>query len=53
MIKRWPIIRHIRFYYLRYRVFRYAAMWGSMGIGVGGPNPSDLEHLDRIWRGEA
>lgn len=52
-MKRLPIIRHIRYWWASYRVHRWAWSWGQAGIGMGFPNPSDLEHLDRIWRGEA
>lgn len=52
-MKRWPIIRHIRAIWLTYRVHRWAAQWGSIGIGFGRPNESDLAHLRAIWRGEA
>ena len=52
-MKRWPIIRHIRYWWLRARVYQWAAMWGDVGIGLGVPNEADLAHLERIWRGEA
>lgn len=52
-VKRWPIIRHIRYYWLSYRVHLWAMNWGSVGIGLGWPNESDLRWLDDIWRGKA
>jgi hypothetical protein len=52
-MKRWPIIRHVRWFCLSYRVHRWAAQWGAMGIGLGHPNESDLKTLNDIWRGEA
>lgn len=52
-MRRWPIIRHVRWLYLNWRVHQWAAAWGAMGIGLGSPNQSDLDHLERIWRGEA
>lgn len=52
-IRRWPVIRHVRAVYWSYRVHRWAWMWGRMGIGLGHPNPADLAHLERIWKGEA
>lgn len=52
-MKRWPVIRHIRFWYLSWRVHRHAAAWAQCGIGVGGPNPADLDHLAAIWYGKA
>lgn len=52
-MKRWPIIRHIRFFWFQYRVFRWARMWYEGGIGLGSPNPSDLYWLEEIWKGKA
>jgi hypothetical protein len=50
-MKRWPVIRHIRYWLASYRVHRWAQLWGQGGVGLGWPNPSDLAHLDRIWTG--
>ncbi len=52
-IKRWPGIRHIRAMWLAYRVDCWARQWGQIGIGLGHPNPADVEHLRAIWRGDA
>lgn len=52
-MKKLPIIRHIRYFWLSWRVHQWARAWGQAGIGLGEPHPSDLEHLDAIWRGEA
>ena len=51
-MKRWPIIRHIRWLYGSWAVQRYARKWARAGIGLGVPNESDLRVLDAIWRGE-
>ena len=48
----WPIVRHIRWFVLSYRVHRWAQQWGRMGIGLGCPNESDLKYLDAVWRGD-
>jgi hypothetical protein len=45
-------VRHVRWMWLHYRVHRWARIWGSVGIGLGSPNESDLRVLDAIWRGE-
>lgn len=45
-------IRHLRYFILRRRVERWAAMWGRCGIGLGFMNESDARVLDAIWRGE-
>lgn len=52
-MKRWPIIRHVRYWWLRRRVYNWASFCASFGLGLGHPNEADLEHLERIWRGEA
>lgn len=52
-MKRWPIIRHVRCIWLLYRVERWAWQWVRMGIGLGYPNESDIEHLRLIWKGKA
>ncbi len=52
MKKLWGI-RHIRFFYLKWRVIQFAHAWGRLGIGLGFPNQKDIDHLERIWRGEA
>ena len=51
-MKYWPIIRHVRYFILLYRVNRHYEMW--MEIGYLPVNAdSDYRHLDAIWRGEA
>lgn len=51
MIKRLPIIRHIRWLYLSWQVERHYEAWRSLGM-----LPSNRHHddaaLDAIWRGE-
>ena len=51
-MKRWPIIRHLRYFWGCWRVHQFAAAWGRAGIGLGVPNESDLRYLDAMWRGE-
>jgi hypothetical protein len=51
-MKRWPVIRHIRWLWLAWRVRRWAREWGNIGIGLGYPTEHDLRVLDAIWRGE-
>lgn len=51
-MNRWWGIRHLRFVVLAYRVQRWARIWGAAGIGLGVPNPADLDYLDKVWRGE-
>jgi len=46
-------IRHVRYWWLRRQVYLWAEAWAWWGIGLGIPNPADLAHLERIWRGEA
>ncbi len=52
-MKRWPIIRHVRWAYLDWRVHSWAREWGRLGIGTGIPNSADLDHLQAIWDGKA
>lgn len=51
-IKRLPVIRHIRYWYLKRQVYKFAYSMYRCGIGLGHPNPSDLEVLEKIWKGE-
>jgi hypothetical protein len=46
-------IRHLRYYWLRMRIWQWARWWGEHGIGLGFPNEADLRQLDRIWEGKA
>jgi len=50
-MKRWPVIRHVRYYYLRFCVNRHYANWQQFGY-----LPVHAEHdyavLERVWRGE-
>jgi len=50
-MKRWPIVRHIRYFYLRYRVNQHYAMWGEMGM-LPVHADRDYEVLDQIWSGK-
>ena len=52
-MKRRPVIRHLRYYWHRWRVYRWARTWARLGIGLGWPNQSDLDHLKAIWEGKA
>lgn len=48
---RLPGVRHVRYFYLR---ARFNAWWHSVGRHLGAvPNESDIEYLDRVWRGES
>ncbi len=50
MIKRLPIIRHIRYYYCRWR---YNIWWNNYGSQLGAfPNEHDLQFLENIWYGK-
>lgn len=52
----WPLrlwgVRHVRWLFHMFRVNAWARAWGSVGIGLGIPHPSDVAVLDAIWRGE-
>lgn len=50
-MKRWPVIRHIRWLWLSYRFERW---WSEVGHLLGAVrNPSDLKFLDDVWSGRA
>ena len=50
-VKRWQGIRHVRYWYLRRKVWQWAAECAQLGLGLGYPNSADLEHLEGIRRG--
>lgn len=52
MLRLWGI-RHLRYWWNRRRLYAWAEACAQFGLGLGRPNPSDLKHLDAIWRGEA
>jgi hypothetical protein len=50
-MKRWPIIRHLRWLYFGWRVERHYAMWQRIGYLPVHRHHDDAA-LDAIWRGE-
>jgi hypothetical protein len=50
-MSRWPIIRHIRYAWLKWRVLRWYDEWARMGLHAGNMK-FDFDQLDRVWRGE-
>jgi hypothetical protein len=49
-MKRWPVIRHIRWMVLH---SRFQKWWFSEGCYLGDvPNEADMDYLERIWKGE-
>lgn len=50
-MRRWPIIRHVRYFILMYRVNRHYDRWQLVGFL---PTNAHLDYaaLDAIWRGE-
>lgn len=51
-MKHWPLIRHVRWWWLNIQVHRWARMWARHGIGLGFPHETDIAYLDKVWRGE-
>lgn len=51
MIKKLPIIRHIRYYFWLYQVNKHYEVWEKMGSHDGN-RQIDYEQLDKIWSGE-
>lgn len=49
-MKRWPVIRHVRWFWL---AILFEIWWRRVGHRHGlVPSQSDLAYLDRVWRGE-
>lgn len=48
-MKRWPIIRHARYYWHLYHMRRWWALWSHFGYF---PNAADIRFLDDIWTGK-
>jgi hypothetical protein len=51
-IKRWPIIRHIRWAYHKRRIYQHYALWARLGY-LPVNRAIDENHLRAIWRGDA
>lgn len=47
------LIRHIRHFFLKQKVYEWAWLMNKAGIGTDIPNSMDLDYLDAIWKGEA
>lgn len=50
-MKRWPIIRHIRWLVLSHRVERHYRLWRTLGMLPLNRHLDD-EVLNQVWRGE-
>jgi hypothetical protein len=49
-MKRWPIIRHVRYFYLSWCFWRW---WRNFGGLLGAvPNERDLNYLESVWKGK-
>ena len=47
--KRWPIIRHVRWYMLQRNYWEW---WYEVGFMLGAfPNPADLKYMQDVWEG--
>jgi hypothetical protein len=51
-IKRWPIIRHIRWAYHKRQMGRHYDLWARLGY-LPVNRGIDEDHLRAIWRGDA
>lgn len=48
-MKRWPIIRHVRWLNLSYGYWKW---WHDIGHVLGAfPNPADMQYLQDVWEG--
>ena len=50
-MKRFPIIRHVRFFYLRWRLERWVDYCRDVGVGVFAQE-SDWTYLQEVWEGK-
>lgn len=50
-MKRWPIIRHVRYLILSWQVEQHYAMWKQLG-SLPVHRHLDDQVLDAAWRGE-
>jgi hypothetical protein len=51
-MKRWPIIRHIRYFYWTRQADKWFLTWHEDGYYYPVHQHLDQEYLDEIWRGE-
>ena len=52
--KKFPVVRHLRWLYLRWWIWQHGRYWLKMsGKGTGKPSKRGYALLDSIWRGEA
>lgn len=51
VVKRAPVIRHIRAMWASYQVERHYSAWSSIGF-FPARRDEDERHILRIWRGE-
>ena len=50
-MKRWPLIRHVRW---AWHAWRFSHWWETWGRYLGAvPNPQDLRYLEDVWDGHA
>lgn len=50
-MKRWPIVRHVRYLWLSWCFWRW---WKHIGSHIAAvPNQSDFEYLADVWNGRA
>jgi hypothetical protein len=48
-MKKWPIIRHVRYFWLK---FKFMVWWDKIGSRIFiVPARRDLEYLEKVWRG--
>lgn len=49
-MKRWPVVRHIRYVYHHIQIERWYRLWAKLGRHDMNKS-KDLEYLARIWKG--
>lgn len=53
MMRRCWGVRHLRWAWHTWQLYRQVRAWYYLGLGLGVPNDHDLRVLDDIWEGKA
>lgn len=51
-MKRWFGIRHVRWLWLAWKLEQHCQRCARLGLGFF-PQESDLDYLDKVWKGQA
>lgn len=51
ILKRLPIVRHVRYFVLKRRLYRHMQAWSFLGCMWF--SDSDIRYLQSVWKGQA